>query len=55
MGLGGCVTALAIHIDQVPTHIAALPVAVNMQCHCARHAHRVIAGVPMDGGEPYDA
>ncbi len=38
MGLGGVVTALAVHIDETPTHIAALPVAVNMQCHCARHA-----------------
>jgi fumarate hydratase subunit alpha len=39
MGLGGRVTALAVHIDEVPTHIAGLPLAVNMQCHCARHAH----------------
>lgn len=41
-GLGGCVTALAVHIDQLPTHIAGLPVAVNMQCHAARHKHAVI-------------
>jgi fumarate hydratase subunit alpha len=38
MGLGGRVTALAVHIETFPTHIAGLPVAVNMQCHCARHA-----------------
>lgn len=38
MGLGGDVTALAVHIETYPTHIAGLPVAVNMQCHCARHA-----------------
>ncbi len=38
MGLGGSVTALAVHIETFHTHIAGLPVAVNMQCHCARHA-----------------
>ncbi|HEY8391551.1 MAG TPA: fumarate hydratase [Capillibacterium sp.] len=36
-GLGGKVTALAVHIETYPTHIAALPVAVNLQCHVARH------------------
>jgi fumarate hydratase subunit alpha len=36
-GLGGKVTALAVHIQTYPTHIAALPVAVNLQCHVARH------------------
>lgn len=36
-GLGGMTTALAVHIEQMPTHIAGLPVAVNMQCHAARH------------------
>lgn len=36
-GLGGRITALAVHIEQMPTHIAGLPVAVNMQCHAARH------------------
>ena len=36
-GLGGRTTALAVHIEGYPTHIAGLPVAVNMQCHCARH------------------
>lgn len=36
-GLGGRTTALAVHIKKMPTHIAGLPVAVNMQCHAARH------------------
>lgn len=38
MGLGGDTTMLAVHIDEMPTHIAGLPVAVNIQCHAARHA-----------------
>ncbi|MBW2599435.1 MAG: fumarate hydratase [Deltaproteobacteria bacterium] len=37
MGYGGTVTALAVHIEVFPTHIASLPVAVNLQCHSARH------------------
>lgn len=37
MGLGGKTTALAIHIGELPTHLAGLPVAVNVQCHCSRH------------------
>ncbi len=37
-GLGGRVTALAVHIETYPTHIASLPVAVNIQCHASRHA-----------------
>lgn len=36
-GLGGTTTALAVHILTHPTHIAGLPVAVNIQCHVARH------------------
>lgn len=36
-GLGGCNTALAVHIETFPTHIASLPVAVNIQCHAHRH------------------
>lgn len=36
-GLGGDTTALAVFIDTYETHIAGLPVAVNMQCHAARH------------------
>jgi len=38
MGLGGKTTALAVHIDEIHTHLAGLPVAVNMQCHACRHA-----------------
>jgi len=41
-GLGGRVTALAVHIETAPTHIGALPVAVNIQCHAARHAERTL-------------
>ena len=41
-GIGGRTTALAVHIEQMPTHIAGLPVAVNMQCHAARHKSAVI-------------
>ena len=41
-GLGGRTTALAVHIEQMPTHIAGLPVEVNMQCHAARHKTAVI-------------
>ncbi|MFC1920241.1 fumarate hydratase [Chloroflexota bacterium] len=37
MGYGGRTTALAVHIEVFPTHIASLPVAVNLQCHSARH------------------
>jgi fumarate hydratase subunit alpha len=37
-GLGGTTTALAVHIETHPCHIASLPVAVNMNCHAARHA-----------------
>jgi fumarate hydratase subunit alpha len=36
-GLGGNNTALAVHIDLFPSHIASLPVAVNIQCHAHRH------------------
>ena len=42
MGLGGVVTALAVHIGTYPTHIAELPVAVNLQCHAARHKSIVL-------------
>jgi fumarate hydratase subunit alpha len=39
-GFGGLVTALAVHVETAPTHIAALPVAVNLDCH----SHRVATG-----------
>ena len=42
MGLGGLTTALAVHVETFPCHIASLPVAVNMQCHAARHKEAVI-------------
>ncbi len=41
-GLGGTVTALAVNINTYPTHIAGLPVAVNICCHVNRHAVRVL-------------
>ncbi len=41
-GFGGTVTALNVAIEQAPTHIAGLPVAVNIGCHVTRHAHAVI-------------
>ena len=41
-GLGGTQTALAINIETYPTHIAGLPIAVNICCHVNRHSHRVI-------------
>ncbi|MFA4916185.1 MAG: fumarate hydratase [Syntrophales bacterium] len=41
-GLGGRITALAVHIETHPCHIASLPVAVNMQCHSARHKEVII-------------
>jgi fumarate hydratase subunit alpha len=37
MGWGGVNTALAVHMETYPTHIASLPVAVNIQCHAHRH------------------
>jgi fumarate hydratase subunit alpha len=42
MGVGGRITALAVHIEYAPCHIASLPVAVNIQCHSARHKEAVI-------------
>ena len=41
-GLGGRVPAFAVNIETYPTHIAGLPVAVNICCHVNRHSHRVI-------------
>lgn len=41
-GLGGTMTALAVNINTYPTHIAGLPVAVNMCCHVNRHSVRVL-------------
>ncbi len=36
-GMGGTTTALAVHVESAPCHIASLPVAVNLNCHAARH------------------
>ena len=41
-GLGGTQTALAVNIETYPTHIAGMPVAINICCHVNRHAHRVL-------------
>ena len=41
-GLGGTITAYAVNIETYPTHIAGLPVAINICCHVNRHAHRII-------------
>lgn len=41
-GLGGTVTALAVNIEVYPTHIAGLPVAINMCCHVDRHITRTL-------------
>ena len=41
-GFGGKTTALAVHIEQFPTHIAGLPVAVNINCHVTRHQPEVL-------------
>ncbi len=42
MGYGGTITALAVHVETFPCHIASLPVAVNMQCWCARREEAVL-------------
>lgn len=41
-GFGGATTALAVNIEQAPTHIACLPVAVNINCHVARHEEAML-------------
>ncbi len=41
-GFGGTVSALAVHVEMKPCHIASLPVAVNIQCHVARHRDATI-------------
>jgi len=42
LGLGGRITAMAVHAEVLPTHIASLPVAVNLQCHSARHKEAIL-------------
>jgi len=41
-GVGGRTTSLAVHVETFPAHIASLPVAVNIQCHSARHKEAVL-------------
>lgn len=41
-GFGGCTTALCVNIETAPTHIAGLPVAVNVGCHVTRHQTKII-------------
>ena len=41
-GYGGRSTSLAVHVDMMPCHIASLPVAINIQCHAARHKEAII-------------
>jgi len=41
-GLGGRVTALAVHVETFPCHIASMPAAINIQCHSARHQEAVL-------------
>ncbi|MBI4318409.1 MAG: fumarate hydratase [Chloroflexi bacterium] len=41
-GFGGTITALAVHVESFPAHIASLPVAVNLQCHAARHKEAIL-------------
>lgn len=41
-GFGGKITALCVNIEQAPTHIAGLPVSVNIGCHVTRHASKLI-------------
>src|SRR3990172_6408048 len=42
VGYGGRTTALSVHIEVFPAHIASLPVAVNLQCHTARHKEAIL-------------
>jgi len=44
MGLGGVTTALAVKVNSYPCHIASFPIAVNLQCHAARHKEAVLEG-----------
>ena len=41
-GLGGSVSCLDVHVEAHPCHLASLPVAVNLNCHAARHAEAVL-------------
>ena len=41
-GYGGTVTALGVNVETFPAHIASMPLAVNIQCHAARHKEAVL-------------
>ena len=41
-GYGGSITALAVHIETFPTHIASMPLAIALQCHAARHKEAIL-------------
>ena len=41
-GFGGRITALAVHVETFPAHIASMPLAINMQCHAARHKEAIL-------------
>ena len=47
-GFGGKTTALGLNIETYPTHIAGLPVAVNINCHATRHKEKFIGGYIME-------
>ena len=42
LGLGGRITALAVHAEVAATHIVSLPLAINLQCHSARHREAIL-------------
>jgi len=42
MGYGGRTTALAVNVEVFPSHIAGMPLAINMNCHSARHKEAVL-------------
>jgi len=57
-GMGGGTTAMGVHIDTYPTHIAGLPVAINIGCHVTRHASAVVGeptSVHVQGTAPRQA
>jgi len=41
-GLGGTTTALGVHVESLPTHIAGMPIAINISCHATRHGTRIL-------------
>jgi fumarate hydratase subunit alpha len=42
MGFGGIITALAVQAEVMASHMASLPVAINLQCHSSRHAEVIL-------------